>query len=88
MSSKKKALDRAYSSLRKTFLQNNPLCQCKGKDCTRIATEVHHMRGRGEYYLALDTWLAVCRFCHNWIENNPKEAKKLNFSMSRLTPKT
>jgi hypothetical protein len=31
------------------------------------------------------TWLAVCRNCHTFIEENPEAAKEMGFSESRLT---
>jgi len=42
------------------------------------------MEGRGENHNKISTWLAVCRNCHRWIEENPVEAKELGFSRSRL----
>ena len=42
------------------------------------ATDIHHMAGRyGGNYLNRDTWLPLCRNCHQWIGNHPKEAEKL-----------
>ena len=74
-----------YSSIRKHFLAQKPMCQAKLENCTLRSTDVHHMKGRGmESYLNTDTWLSVCRSCHNWIENNPEESYELGFSKKRL----
>jgi hypothetical protein len=74
-----------YSRLRDAFLTAKPKCEAKLVACTGISTDVHHKAGRvGDNYLKIGTWLAVCRNCHSWIENNPLEAKELGFSQSRL----
>jgi hypothetical protein len=73
-----------YSTLRKDFLEAHPLCMAKLEECTRIATDIHHKQGRGKFFLVIKTWLGVCRNCHHWIENHPKEAKELGLSDSRL----
>jgi len=38
----------------------------------------------GNLLLDITHWLAVCRACHNWIENSPREAKEMGFSVTRL----
>ncbi len=57
--------------------------------------DVHHKAGREGYAdhhaktldipLLIDVrfFLAVDRICHQWIENNPKEAKRRGWSLSR-----
>jgi hypothetical protein len=77
--------DRAYTIIRKSFLSENPVCNAGLPGCTVQATEVHHKKGRGKYHLVVDTWLPVCRSCHQWIEENPQEAIELGYSISRLT---
>jgi hypothetical protein len=74
-----------YSKKRLAFLALYNNCQAKLVGCTGKATDVHHKAGRvSESYLNIQTWLAVCRQCHTWIETNPLEAKELGFSESRL----
>jgi len=74
-----------YGKLREAFLVVKPHCEAKLQECTAKATDVHHKAGRtGDNYLKIGTWLAVCRSCHRWIENNPEAAKELNLSESRL----
>ena len=74
---------RSYSKLRKEYLLEHSMCQAKIHNCTLRATEVHHKKGRDQYYLDIDTWLAVCRNCHNWIEHNPGDAIELGYSLTR-----
>lgn len=74
----------AYSQERKKYLSNNPMCHAKIYNCTNHATEVHHKKGRGKYHLDTSTWLPVCRNCHDWIENNPEDAKELGYSETRI----
>lgn len=81
---KRNAYDKIYSFKRRMFLAANPLCQAKLSNCTKIASEIHHKKGRGIYFLDDTTYLGVCRSCHNWIEMHPREAKELNLSQSRL----
>jgi len=77
-------LDQAYTQLRKSFMEKNPMCQAALANCSRNSTDVHHMKGRGENYLVVSTWLSVCRSCHTYIEEHPLEAKELGYSISRL----
>ena len=73
-----------YSELRKSFLTRKKYCEAKIKGCTGESTDVHHKRGRGKYHLDERTFLSVCRSCHRWIEENPKEAKTLGFVENRM----
>lgn len=74
-----------YSKLREAFLDIKPHCEAKLVGCTGKSIDIHHKAGRvGENYLKIGTWLAVCRSCHRWIEDNPEAAKELNLSQSRL----
>lgn len=83
-SDKISALDQLYTVARKKFLEQHSGCEARLSGCTLNATDVHHKKGRGQYYLDKETWLAVCRSCHTWIELHPIEAKELNFSTNRL----
>lgn len=84
--SKKRKKERStYSVIREAFLVVKPHCEAKLVGCTLKSTDIHHKAGRvGENYLKITTWLAVCRSCHKWIEENPNEAKELNLSENRL----
>jgi hypothetical protein len=86
ISSKLKSELSDYSKKRIDFLKRNPLCQASIVfDCTKQATEIHHKQGRGLNLLVEDTWLAVCRTCHQYIEINPNVAKEKGLSKNRLT---
>ena len=76
-------INNQYSELRKEYLLKNHMCHACIDNCTSLATEVHHKRGRGIYHLDISTWLPVCRNCHSWIELNPIDAKELGFSQKR-----
>lgn len=73
-----------YLNLRRKYFSEHPSCEARiAARCSMNAHDIHHTKGRGKYYLDVLTWLAVCRTCHMWIENNPKDAKELGFSSSR-----
>lgn len=84
-SKKRQKENRKYSALRKQFLEDRPVCEAKLEGCTGEASEVHHQAGRGKNLLKTDTWLAVCRNCHQEITDNSKIAIELGLSKSRLT---
>jgi hypothetical protein len=84
ISKKKKEEISTYNKLRDAFLFIKPNCEAKLMGCTGKSSDIHHMRGRGEYMLKIGTWLSVCRSCHSYIELHPLEAKELGFSKSRL----
>ena len=74
-----------YDKRRLAFLALHKWCQSSLPGCTKMATEVHHKKGRvGDNYLDMATWLATCNSCHRWIEEHPEKAKELGLSESRL----
>lgn len=82
---KKIKLDKQYSMLRVNFLTLHQHCQAALPGCSRVASEVHHKKGKvGELYLDVRYWLAVCRSCHQWIETHPADAQEKGFSIKRL----
>ena len=63
-----------YSLLRMSYLGSHPMCEAGLQGCQGQATDVHHTysgKDRSKYYLKTETWLAVCRNCHNYIHMNP-----------------
>ena len=82
-STKMQKLDTRYTKLRRVFLNKHPMCQAALPNCSKQSTDIHHKKGRGQYHNDTTTWLSVCRNCHTWIEENPKEAIELGFSMPR-----
>ncbi len=75
MSPKRKRESRIYTKLRKVFLEENPVCQFLG--CRYASTDVHHAAKRGKNYLRVETWKAVCRGHHDWIEANKRLAEEM-----------
>jgi hypothetical protein len=43
------------------------------------STEIHHKEKRGKNLCNIETFLAVSRPAHNWIHNNPSEARKCGY---------
>lgn len=85
LSVKRQLQNKEYLKLRKVFLEENPFCQAKLKNCTFEANQIHHQMGRVGLLLTDTTnFLAVCHQCHQWIELNPLKAKELGLSKSRL----
>lgn len=73
MSAKRRRQAKAYSLLRAAYLESHPKCELQ---CGRAAKDIHHTRGRlGGNLLNTDTWMGVCRTCHDWIHQHPKEAR-------------
>ena len=65
-----------YTSARRVFLKDRPTCEC----CmAKPSQDVHHKKGRGQYYLDEETWMAVCRACHVRIHEYPKWARREGF---------
>lgn len=83
-SKKMKASEQVYTILRRKFMEKHPMCEASLHCCSGASTDVHHKQGRGLNHLNVSTWLSVCRNCHVWIEENPKEAKELGYSQNRL----
>jgi len=73
LSDKRKKQNAEYKIVRDQYLIENPVCvRCPAK-----ATEVHHANGRrGKRLIDVDYFVEVCRTCHRWIHDNPKEAKE------------
>lgn len=57
-----------YSKLRLLFLAELPICEVCSKS---KSTDVHHKKGRGKFYLDVDSWLSTCRTCHDRIHASP-----------------
>lgn len=77
-SEKRIAEDEQYFELVIQFRLDHPFCEvCALRGLVpRPMKDVHHRRGRaGNLRLAVETWTAACRECHNYIENNKTWAK-------------
>jgi hypothetical protein len=80
VSAKRKLEDLKYMAQRIVFLgkKENQICPITKWS----STEIHHTycgKDRAKYYLDESTWIAVSRDGHNWIHDNPKEAREKGF---------
>jgi 5-methylcytosine-specific restriction endonuclease McrA len=77
---KRQHQEREYAKLRKIFLFNHPVCErCGGQ-----SQEVHHKKSRtGEHLLDESNFMAVCRNCHQYIEENSKESLEKGWKLLR-----
>ncbi|OPC53429.1 hypothetical protein [Elizabethkingia bruuniana] len=86
ISQKHKELLSEYTVIRKEFLEScNYICKPNLENCTRKATEVHHMKGKvsKELYLNPKYFLPTCSSCHKYIEEHPEFAYENGFSIKR-----
>lgn len=84
-STKTAARDRRYSTERKQYLLQHPICEAGLDTCRWSATEVHHRAGRApSVFFRRELWLAVCSSCHVWITNHPAEAVARGWSVRRI----
>lgn len=79
-SKKTAAARRIYNKRRALFLEANPWCAVGG--C--VATEVHHMAGRGAALLDESRWLPLCRDHHAYVTEHPREAIERGWSLPRI----
>ncbi len=83
VSEKRLRESKIYSNIREIFLRLFIQCGAGLPGCTVRATEIHHMLGRGKYYLIIRFFLGVCRNCHDRITVNSREAIQNQHSFSR-----
>ena len=75
-SPKRKIEDAKYKLLSKAYLLRHPNCEVKLKGCTIKAIEIHHDQGRGIRLNDVANFVAICRNCHNIVENKNIKVKK------------
>jgi hypothetical protein len=86
VSPKRAKAGREYAKLRATFLagpdgEGRPCEMCE----ERLATEVHHKKGRtGSLYLDVTWWAALDRDCHRFLTENPASAYAMGMSVRRV----
>jgi len=85
VSKKHAAALKEYAARRLIHLEANPHCaRCEADGETTPATDIHHIKGRdGERLIESENFLALCRYCHEAVHDNPAEAKALGWSQSR-----
>lgn len=60
-----------------------PLCE---RCCERLATDIHHKKGRlGALLTDLNHFAALCTQCHYWVEHNRTAAIQEGWLESRHT---
>lgn len=75
-SKRRKPIDAEYAQLRRQFLIENPFCQVYPSE---PACDVHHVYGRGKYYLDVSTWMAVSRQAHDRIHHDKAWAREQGY---------
>ena len=88
-SDKKSIQDQLYSVLRNKFFQNdnNKSCKARLKDCTLVASDVHHLysgNSRSEYYLDIKEWIPVCRNCHSLIHDKMTKEELISLDLKKI----
>lgn len=86
-SENQKELDKKFAKAKRKYLQEHLFCEAQIEgECQKVSIDVHHKKGKATEELLLDPkfFLACCRKCHDIIEANPKWAKQMGFSLSRL----
>lgn len=87
-SEKRAKENKAYKKAREEYLQEHEDCECCIQEQDQVinpATEIHHKKGRiGKRLIDKRFFLAVCRDCHEFIENNPEWAKQNGYSLQRI----
>lgn len=72
-------MEKIYRTRRRNLvaklLLDRPLCQRCLRDRSQDIHEVKS-RARGGSITDIDNLVALCRPCHIWVTNNPKEAKE------------
>lgn len=84
VSTRQQKLNAAYKILRDQFMKSHKACEANLQGCKKKATECHHVRGRGQYYLDDTTYLALCSPCHKWVNEHNEAASEMGFCKSRL----
>jgi len=83
-SKKTKEVYKERSAFVASFLAANPHCQARwDNECSGRSVDVHEVlpRGAGGAILSedLSQFMAVCRYCHTMITDNPAEAHRRGF---------
>jgi hypothetical protein len=84
VSSKRARENRIYLKLAAEHLLKHPFCQCcsllwpESKVEPHRATQCHHSKGRGKYFLDKSTYRSACGASHHYIHfENPNHAREV-----------
>jgi 5-methylcytosine-specific restriction endonuclease McrA len=83
VSRKRQVRDRDYQAAREAVYER---CEGVCERCNRAGvTDIHHLAGRtGPNPHRLANLAGFCRPCHNWVHQNPAEAREQGWMRSRL----
>lgn len=78
-----------YSVQRRQYLAGHPECEARvSPQCDGDSCEVHHSAKRGANLLNVDTFVAVCRPCHRYIEDVMSAAERREKGLLRTVEGT
>lgn len=78
VSEKMKIKLKTYRELRKEYLEKHPYCFANLPGCTKKAVDVHHLGRRGSNLNAEETFMAVCRSCHDYLHSRMSAVERRN----------
>jgi len=78
-----------YAVMRRIYLKENPVCEANLNSCETHSAEIHHKSMSDLDYLEVKTWMAVCRSCHNFIEQimGAEERRERGFLIDPINTK-
>lgn len=85
-SAKQKVVNKTLAAMYKNFLSlpENKLCKMQYQGCAKVASVVHHTRGRtAEFLYDTSTWMASCSLCNVLVEADPQAYEK-GFKQSKF----
>lgn len=79
VTAKRKEENKAYTPLRKKYLEDHPYCEIRLIGCTGKATQIHHCSTSHKDFLNTKTWKAADDHCHGIVERvlSASERRKL-----------
>lgn len=85
-SEKQKKVMAELRKLYPVFLEKHPLCEVRlSPDCTKIATCIHHVRGRlKDNLFNVKSWKSCCETCNLRAETHHKEAEEAGMKKSKF----
>lgn len=74
-----------YKPLMIAYLAKNKVCKLKMDGCTKVATCVHHTKGRiGEQLMKVEDWRPSCTNCNLQVEIKDLEARSKGLKKSKF----
>lgn len=74
---------REYEKEKAIYFEEHTCCEFPGCEVENIS--LHHMKGRiGDNLTNREFFKALCWVHHQWVEENPEEAKAMGLSVDRL----